>query len=624
MGRWLLATPVRTFAAAMLILLAFAAYSQFLRSAYIPDVFRWIPKEAPIVVATGDLGAVWNAIENHFGVVLDDEDREGVIAEALDDLQEDLLEKEIVIESLDDVRHYGIDTSRGLAAAAFQADGDDLEIVAVVPIRSRAAFGATMERLMDDETESKECLLDDKPFVKAVAVDSAIIHYPFEDVALLATSCETLVRALLSQAANLRHARSHQRLYHAARFHLGRPLLLGPGAVVFFDAANAGLPVREAVLSVDLQESEIRTLLSIGLLEDNSRLVEELLARPPPEASGRELLDPRSPAVVVLRDVGLRSYLRFASTNDEILELLETSFGGLFAPLEEEGSISQIAQAVVSFRELVPGLILGIWADDALLDSATSRAQVRLRKRRDRGLLEAALAAAGKKENGEEETGAENMVKSAGEEEEPGTHPVWSVEDLYRLEFLEPERSALFERYPIEDGVPGEAGFGTKSLDREQYERIYAGERIRYLAPPVTDNDLRYRLSPEDVAQLMPDELEELKGNRRRLASWRADGVLWVATDERDVEAFIDRSSGPRAAGQETAVQLARPDAGDKVFAIADIEAMIEDGILSDSADVSDAIVDFLLDFRKHDVMEGRIEVDALARSIRVSLEIRR
>lgn len=210
------------------------SYSRFIRLSLLPKELGYIPKEANIILATGDIESLWKAVEHHFGRVIREKDRKGMLASAMHDAREEFEKKKKPVLSVAQLHEYGLDVTRGILLG-ISLSLDSGSGVAVIPLSDRRAFTEFMETMSKTTARpARERCGDQDGWVdEAIDIDGAIIAFPEPDTAVISDSCELIAHSIQDQQVSLAHIRANDRLFDAVRYRLGRPLLLGAGILLY-------------------------------------------------------------------------------------------------------------------------------------------------------------------------------------------------------------------------------------------------------------------------------------------------------------------------------------------------------------------------------------------------------
>jgi hypothetical protein len=233
--------------------------------------------------------------------------------------------------------------------------------------------------------------------------------------------------------------------------------------------------------------------------------------------------------------------------------------------------------AVTDFEDGLPDVLIGLWGNRGQLEKVAASAQRSLRQSRDLLLLNGAL---------------EEYRRQGG--------PRPSLADLERLRFLEPEKNSLFHRYPFLSQGFGNPEFGSRDFFTQTYERTLNGHRISFLAPPLTENDLRYRRDLRGLGR------RDLKSDRYRMACLYLKDSLWIATDVRDLER-LTRAAPEIGPGLETnpAFQAASAEwhPGAKMQVFVGLDRIISLGLLNPGSDLDSLVRGGLIDLKGYSTL---------------------
>jgi hypothetical protein len=275
-------------------------------------------------------------------------------------------------------------------------------------------------------------------------------------------------------------------------------------------------------------------------------------------------LPPDTLAAVMVQDQNLSLYRNFLAEQ-------------IFRERLEIPDVTRSLFAVTDFEDGLPDGLLGLWGERKELEEVAAAIRQQVRQSRDLALLNGAL---------------KEYRRRGG--------PPPSLADLERLNLLVPEPDSLFHRYPLLPEGAGHPEFGKQDFSTPAYERILNGHKIRFIAPPVTANDLEYR---QDLKAIDP---EDLKGDRYRMAYVFLDDSLWIATDVRDLERLTkpESQAGP---GLETSPAFqtasARWTPGAKLQAFVGLDRVISLGLLNPGSDLETLVQEGLIDFKAYSTL---------------------
>lgn len=555
---WSRGWAIGVFAAALIV---GVLYSRAVRRVALGSEFQYIPRESVLLVATGDLRSLWTQVEGVMRSFSSSDGGSGEFADFLREMTQELGQADPPVAKIEDLERYGIDIDRGILISFYRTKLTP-GFVGVVPVEAPEAL---LHALGDGMQPKKSFIEDPTRGVRHHVYDFGDFRISFPDArtAVVSDSPELLRRSLVLRTENMRHASNNDDLYHAIGRVARGPLLVGSNIFAYWQSRTAPFGERAAMLR--LTPEEIRIDGEVELVGSTLRVVDHLRRRSHagPVAWSRALPEGML-GFAVLQDDALSQYRGFVSE-----ELLGEWLPEVAADLEElvPGGelprVERVAFAVTDYEDGLPDFLAGFWGSRAVLEATLSEIQRQSRQSRDLPLLLAALA----------------EYRSSG-----GPPP--SLAELERERLLVSEEHSLFHRYPIELGGVGEPRFEERDFSTPAYEREIHGHLVRFLAPPLTRNDLRYRT---DLAELGG---EVLASDRYRMATVFLDDALWVATDVRDLESLLapgDSDDGQRGGGGLRAVPQ-----GAKVRLALDLERITTLGLLSPGSDLERAVLEGL------------------------------
>jgi hypothetical protein len=234
----------------------------------------------------------------------------------------------------------------------------------------------------------------------------------------------------------------------------------------------------------------------------------------------------RSEAAVSIGDHSLPYFLRYLSS-DALAQRL-AGFNRLFPGLlqQELGGLQTVDGLSVAASDpsaRVPGAVVGLRMSAAEADDLVFQLQRSLRLKRDREVLRlaadryrAALASAG----------------LADAREVP-------MQALLNLLPLSQEAHPLWSRYQVANAQEQpEPALTRADFDNTSYVRPGVdGGVLRYLMPPVTDDDIRYRFAGRAGEIQMAD----LKRDKYRMCAAYNAGTLWLGNDAEVLVGWLGR-----------------------------------------------------------------------------------
>ena len=566
---------------ALAVLAGALVYSAGRRWASIPPDLRHVPAESRVVVATGEIEALWTAVSDHF-LARSDSGAPSPLAAYLDELADQLASDGRPVRSLDDLAGHGVDVSGGVLLALL-ADGTFLvsrpvelsRFVMVVPVTDYGRFLDFLDPQGEREVVPHRGGSAEGDGPTTHEIDGWFVIPGDDGTAVVASSADLLARSQENAAENLAYFRSNDLLYGGIRRLHRRPLLEGPTLYAWVQP-QVEQSLRGVVASLGFHPERVSLRAEIDLAGGEVRLVDDLLTAPPALPPWEDVVPATVGGALVLTDETMERYVRFLpGERDALPDWLEP-----FHPvLEEFGGVEgvdRLTLAVVGYDRGLPEAVLAARGPPQALDTLVRRTRLRLQAARDLRLLNEARRA---------------WIDPADAFAAPAPN------DLVAGGALRPE--ARWALYQAEDegfariaSTPPEEPFPASEYERREGSRV-----VRYLAPPATENDILY------TAGLDTLDRDFILGDRYRLASLVEDGVLWMAAD---ADLLLDRvDQAPPATPPLAHAGLFRsvPSAGgrrSKVDLFLDVDRLVDLGLLSDESDVRDAMRGVLLQLRNH------------------------
>jgi len=181
--------------------------------------------------------------------------------------------------------------------------------------------------------------------------------------------------------------------------------------------------------------------------------------------------------------------------------------------------------------------------------------------------------------------------------------PAVQADALLAAGLLRPDRDALWSRYRRLDArrvasMTPEPALAPNDFVGESYvKRRAEGFELRYVMPPVTDDDLDYRL----VEERGKIESEDLKRDRYRLCAVYISGTLWLGTDADLLDRWLELLRSDSATNEFRDLASIRPSADDaKLSALALPRQLLESGQLYPDWNVNRTTRLMLADFSQY------------------------
>ena len=579
-------------------------YSASVRRALLGRDLAFIPLGGELLVVTGDIESLWNEIDRHFGeVFLDEESEAGRLTEFFRDARDGLDEEDLRIAGIEDLVGYGVDPARGvtLAVRRFDSDDEPVDFLALMPVSDSADFTRLISEQSDGGADEVVPVLG-ATGAKILSYDDVLLAYPGAGHALLTNPDyqDHLQRSLLNRNRNLAHAWADDPLYEAVRARLsGGPLGLGPKVFAFWrPIAQPGIEQMTGVMSFlpDALHLEMEMKATVNTLQ----VLDDFISPRGGSVDWHRYLGSETAAALVVEDEELAGYLRFIMRFATTRSFMDDRYGGVLSALQGIDGLRRAVLAVTGYRDGLPELLLGVWGDPDGLTDLVQDLQLRHREERDRSVLEGALDA--------------YVARAATDPDELQDRGPPSVAALREAGLLTEADEPTFDQYVLRvparpSGRAAVEALGLADLDDATYMRSYGRDTIRYILPPITDNDILY------VPEFADVDADALTGDHYRLATVVLDSILWVATDVRDVEAQIDRAEADTVLpdlSSNTAFRAARDtwSGRERIRGFLDVDRITTLGLLSPESDLEDSAKDLLLDLRNHPTVAFTVRSD--------------
>jgi hypothetical protein len=531
---------------ALALLLGWLAADLLARRVSIAAELQYLPPDYSWLVATGSPRRLWAAVDDHFGTLIRTDPFQGAVYSGMRDLQEQLGGYGLEIVSPDDVDRAGVDGTRGMVGAYYPSK----HFLVVINASDVGRLARTIAMIQGADADQVPSLS-----TSPVRVGDQFVANPAGGIVIVSDDEALMKAALATRLENRRHAFGSDRLYEAVSGQWRGPMLTG--ASLFVSSGAPPHPLIRHLSAVVQFGRDITVDTSVDLEMAPVRVLEAVVAPPPALRAWDEELSQDVAAAVTVRDRAIPLYIDTLSRAG-LLTAVEQRYAGVLGELRHLPSLRQITLAVTGYHDGLPDLLFGLWAEPVAVDAMITRVQSRIRLARDQAILTAARAA--------------------------GQSPL-------------PEPGSFFERYRISNGVIEPITFSASDFANEQYEREVDGQTIRFLLPPVTNNDLMYR---SDLHQV-PDSAV-LTGDRYRLAVSRVGDVYWFASDVGLLEAKL-RHQPPHQPLRDLDLFTAARSAwsgGERLQGFANLDRVIEAGLLSPEGRISTAIRRNVLDLREH------------------------
>lgn len=543
-------TPSRNlvFLGACALIAAWLAADLTARRTMLAGELKYIPPQHVALVAFGRPDRLWNAIDDEVGEIIRADPFKGPLFQAMRRFQAKLKTQDgQLVQTAEDLEKLGFDGSRGVLSALYSSTHS----VAVMHATDVPRLLATLARYSGGEVEAPA---NDRPGIYRAG--DFFVANP-EGRVLVVSDDDTLVQTAIAGSPTARaHALAADALYEPIARDLRIPMLTG--ASVFASFTVRSIPtLRRGSVVIRLDHG-----ISIDVIADLNpspyRVFDAFVSPPPPLQPWSEALASTALGALMFRDEATRQYLDALARIKGMTTIMQERYAGVLWELRDLASLRQLAIAVTGFRGGLPDLALGTWAQPDAIDAMITRIQTRARVTRDQAILRSALA------RGEQPV------------EEPG---------------------GLFPRYPVRNGDVGPAELSAKDFENPSYRRQMGGATVRFLLPPITGNDLKYRAELEPLA-----DQPELTSDRYRIAVARLGNATWFATDAAALEEQLRKTDGTASLETTPLFALARRSwtAADRLQAFVNVDQVLDAALLNPEAHVDEKFIRAWRDLRGH------------------------
>jgi hypothetical protein len=582
-----LKTRLRLVALLLVVLLPFAAIgtSRALHVVFIPYDLRYVPPESLIICGVGPPESLWAAVDDHFRSAIG---RDGPLSEYLGNQQSHIHDKlKVEITKVSQIAALGLDITRGLVVAVAPGPTGQLETLFVLHTSNENVAEESLRAYTNSVPKDYSCTSEGHQQTARKFGDWWLV-VPTPGTALIASSCLALLRSTHGTKESLRYFRTLDPLYEVLRHSLRRPL--SNGATMFAYVRQPNPAIRDASVSVRFLSDIVKIDAQVKFADNETSILKELLNAPTQSISTAAFLSPAVPLIAQVNDESASQYLNLLQAFDPLV--VKERFGDFLAASETTVGLKQNVVAVTGYRDQLPIVVLGFWAPPAQLRSLLDNVRCTLRKRRNQFLITRAREA----------TMANGSISSRG---------VPTIDLLEQQGLLTKESPNFTE----ETNLKGSCG--SETFQYESYHRKYRGQVIEFVAPKITDNDVRYAGHGEVLAA------GSLQGNQYRPAATIVGGVLWVGADERDLETIVDRFIDGRDSRLVTRLldwfDWASTDV--KLRLSTNVERMILTGLISNNDDAQ-SVAKGLQDLREHPRPFAYCSVDADRSTLHLTIDL--
>ncbi len=550
--------PERALAAIGLFLLIALVYNIQIRKFMIPRDFQYVPREAHLVLITGELRALWEGLRPHLDLLLED------LAEEYNDDSEDPFRRLLTEPTLLALQDYGWDIDNGMVLSIFPkvpsakaTNSERYSFSLSVPVSDKERF----LQMFDHDTDGEPSQCQDE---STLDLGNVSLAFPEPGTALLTDSCSSSRMILENRESNLYYARADDRLFGLLKRHYRRRPGSGPTGLLYLRSPSLQFsevvdgstslrpPIRSVFASFKSKPSQVDLDIHVTLYDAEISTLNRFLEPP-----RRIVTTPQAPsgtlAEVHLRDSELSAYFSLIRRNIDIGELQEESLMELLDLVAKERTVDSIALYVTPHA--VPQIVLRIEGLGSTLKELLIQSQRAMKHARDRRILSCAIYEY---------------------ESKFGRFPA-GVEDLRQSATLTAGmQDSSLDRWDISHGsitspLANEILFRSPAYLTRAY-----GHEIHSLAPPFTDND--WICLEKDKEAFRAQQIEDLHDGRYRAFAVLEDGVLWAASLRDDLSFLENRETST----PWPPMNRPRSDPASKIELLLDLGAIQDEIVMDD------------------------------------------
>lgn len=468
--------------------------------------------------------------------------------------------------------------------ASTQGENSSSSFIVVAHVLENRDYLAFIESLLETQLSGQQEPPKAQSPVPISAFDDGVFFaHPRSGILVLSDSKELLSAALRDRNRNYSYLVNNDRLYRGIRDALGNRLLRGAGT--FFWAREPHPLVKDISGSILFERDRIELKAYCDLRDGQLSILRQFLEPPPRPARWEQYLPYGTAAAVNFDDPASSRYLDFFGSFAGPSSFMSTEYGGLLLKLRQVPGLKQILVAATGYHSGVPNVMLGLWGDTYSLEKAFGELQMQFRYDRDVAIINNALQTAASCSTKPLLPKMRFPISDEGSQ--------LSISDLFTLRYLIPEDHGLFDRYSIVGGKPT-GRLEPEDLENSTYSSEVDGREVRFLLPPVTDNDILYR------TELQGLDVSALKDNRYRMPWTTAGKIVWVCTDLSDLKALLGRRSS-ESLRTNSRFQEAFPSTKPlKLELYMNMDQVIDLGLLSPESHVTSWVKANLIDLRNH------------------------
>lgn len=570
--KWLIA-----FAVAILGAMGWAWLGQ---ARAVPEVMRYVPVHNDGFFVTAPLNDFWRGFAPHlapFFKKLSEGEEAGFLRTQAVNLRGELKDKKIQLADYEDLDALGIDGTRS-AVLAFVPRHDESVEVMVIPISDERAFIHTVD-LWTRKDPPHEPVKDGR----LTKVEQYFVGFTADRYAVVGTYSDVVTSLLNTRLDREAQVASNDRLVRLFATPLPRASRAWFRGQLRQSSTSAPGGIVDLVVSAD--EWALGVDSHVDLPASRSALFRALLQADPAYAEDPAM--PRALAAASVAGPELPELLRHMSVTgwDDGDLGLGRAFDPVLEHLSQDTRFSRGTMVLSDASSPEPGLALGLRMTSQDADALVFRLQSALRLERDTQIV----------------TGA---VRALTYDEQKAA----TIATLRQAGKLLPEHEALWTRYTW-DGhtLTSKPALTPSDFDNSDYRRRVGNDRLVYVMPPFTDNDLRHRFAA-DADKL---RVADLKAGRFRLCSVYHQGVLWIGTDAPVLTQWLAKLRKPE---DDRDYRQAREDAGElggmRVRLVAHPRHILEAARVNSDGDVAEWADEWLSDLSAYGITHAGVSPD--------------
>jgi len=363
--------------------------------------------------------------------------------------------------------------------------------------------------------------------------------FPDRNTAVITNDESLLQTALGEQSRNLDFYRNWDSLIHDYSL-LGNKLS-GNEAVMAGAIRSPGVPVSTQI-PILIRMSPDRIALNASLKVDNwnTKILNKLTSNHQDDIKKTAYKLTGAGASLSVHDAAITYYLEYLFNYlPEATQYLDKFLGDFTAVLEEMKNISRIDSIgifLANIKQGIPEIVITADMEKHESSNLIFNLQKKFRTIRDNTIISAALGRYYETHPYDKQVSMKTLLTPTSTGSKADYH-------------IQPEASDLWDNYKLSNGNIISAGFDDPKVFADNfYSKQIDKLLFRYITPPVTDNDIKYRLNNNKSTDR---DLEALKNNKYRLQSVYLDNKqqLWTGIKASSIRRLIAQNNQPGSNG---------------------------------------------------------------------------